>query len=113
MQITASLARRRHELTLGGKMLFISEYMLAKMAAEIVGESIEEFASNAIVTAAKSAVATSKSGDSGAGVRGSADNRMREAIEVLQRAREPLTPARVASVAKTNYYTAKRFLASR
>lgn len=95
---------------LRSKSLSLQE--LVAMASEVSGIPIDVLAREGLVLRAKAAIQSwhVQQADATAQRAGQADDRLAKAYQALVDQNIPVTPARLATQATTNYHTAKRWL---
>ena len=89
----------------------LTERDLVGRAAGLLGVPLPQLIrSGAILLAKREILTRTKNQAPGSGVTGSADQRMQEAFDTLRAAGKPLSPARLAKLSRTNFFSAQRWL---
>jgi hypothetical protein len=89
----------------------LTERDLVGRAAQLLGVPLPQLISSGAILLAKREILTrTKNQAPGSGVTGSADQRMQEAFDTLRAAGKPLSPARLAKLSRTNFFSAQRWL---
>jgi hypothetical protein len=89
----------------------LTERDLVCRAAQLLGVPLPQLIrSGAILLAKREILTRTKNQTPGSGVTGSADQRIQEAFDTLRAAGKPLSPARLAKLSHTNFFSAQRWL---
>jgi hypothetical protein len=95
----------------------LTERALVRRATQVLGVPLPQLIRSGAILLAKRELLTRTNLTAGAeadtlrsGVAGSADHRMEQAFQTLSAAGKPLSPARLAKLSRTNFFSAQRWL---
>jgi hypothetical protein len=95
----------------------LTERALVRRATQVLGVPLSQLIRSGAILLAKRELLTRTNLTAGteadtlrSGVAGSADHRMEQAFQTLSAAGKPLSPARLAKLSRTNFFSAQRWL---